>query len=124
MAVKQPTDRLPKKIREYVPAEYVIDGERYPDVVSKGIKFAHYEMIEDATGKEFSEVSPVMRFGLTVWLAVSAVVPTVTWEHFKNSTDIDAVTMLDPDGLTTEEWIEKYPADAKALAGRELAPKD
>lgn len=111
-AIKQPQDRLPKKEREYTPHEYEIDGERYP--VINTLTFDHATQIEDATGKAVNEVTGVTQFGLMVWLAVSAVVPSLTWEHFKVNTSIESVEIYDKEGLTVDEWTKKYPEAAKA----------
>jgi len=121
--VKQPADRLPKKTREYVVAEFEIEGERYPDVSSSGLKFSHMEKIETATGKELSEHSGTIRTALLVWLAVNAVVPTVSWDYFKDNTGVLDVGTLDAEGLTYDEWAKKYPEDAKAAREKaEVAP--
>jgi hypothetical protein len=104
---KVPTDRKEKEIPEFAPAFYIIEGEKYPSIDK--LFFVHVEKIEKETGTNPAELSPMMSLGVTAWLCMNAVVPSVSWDSFKNTVAIDSIIIEDSKGRTPEQFAATYP---------------
>ena len=101
-SVKKPQDHKPKAPPLFTVAEVGIDGERYP--ANAKLTFAQNAACEDATGKGFIELSSMTQFGVLAWLAMRAVIPSMTWEAFSESTPIEDVELYDKDGHSATEF--------------------
>lgn len=104
---KKPQDRQAPSEAEFVPAYYVVDGVKYTAI--NKLMFSHNELIEDATGKAIESLSSAQAYGLTIWLAVNAQTPSVTWDYFKSHVGIADVEVYNDKDVSGTEWREKHP---------------
>lgn len=106
-SVKKPQDHKAKAETAFITTEVEIDGVRYP--VNPKLTFAQNLVCEEATGKGYTELSPISQFGVTAWLAMRAAIPSMTWDAFSENTSIENVNFYNNSGVSMTEWAKNAP---------------